>query len=87
MVIFLIIIMVVERLWRWATKVKRKGTSISQAGLDEFQSAFQSMKRVQVEQQQTELMLRDEEGESAPPNNRIDLNSGKVIITPTDNKK
>ncbi|GLW52113.1 DUF6191 domain-containing protein [Kitasatospora phosalacinea] len=80
-VLLLFLVMVSERLWRWARKVKDRGTSISQAGLDDFHAAFQASKRAQIEQRESEQMLRDEEGDAAPPARRIDLVSGKVTIT------
>ncbi|MGW4803263.1 DUF6191 domain-containing protein [Kitasatospora sp. NPDC004272] len=80
-VILLALLMVGERLWRWAAGVKDRGTSISQAGLDDFHAAFQASKRAQIEQRESERMLRDEEGDAAPPANRVDLVGGKVTIT------
>lgn len=79
----LILLAVIERLWRWASKVKRSRTSIASTGFEEFQTVFESSKRIQLEQRLTDSLLREDEGDAAPPNGvRIDLDSGKVVIKP-----
>ncbi|WP_156056355.1 DUF6191 domain-containing protein [Streptosporangium roseum] len=74
----LIIVALLERLWKWAAGVKRSGRSLASPGFDEFTAAFQSTKRIQLEQRQAESMLRDDETDGAPPANRIDLTRRKV---------
>ncbi|MEC4015494.1 DUF6191 domain-containing protein [Streptomyces sp. H27-D2] len=67
-------------LWRWASAVKRSGTSISMTGFDEIMTLFHTAKRVQLEQRQTESMLRDDTTDGAPPATRIDLVGGTAVI-------
>ncbi|MEU8176354.1 DUF6191 domain-containing protein [Microbispora hainanensis] len=76
----LILLAILERLWKWAAKVRKSGRSISATGFDEFTAAFLSTKRIQLEQQQSDMLLRDDETDGAPPTNRTDLNSGKIVI-------
>ncbi len=82
----LILLALLERLWRWAAKVRKSGRSISATGFDEFTAAFLSTKRVQLEQQQSETMLRDDESDGAPPANRIDAARNKITIVVPDKR-
>ncbi|MFC0864109.1 DUF6191 domain-containing protein [Sphaerimonospora cavernae] len=82
----LIVLTLFERLWRWAAKVRKSGRSISASGFDEFTAAFLATKRTQLEQQQSETMLRDDETDGAPPANRIDLTRDKITIVVPDQK-
>ncbi|MEV1203721.1 DUF6191 domain-containing protein [Microbispora rosea] len=82
----LILLALLERLWRWAAKVRKSGRSISATGFDEFAAAFLSSKRVQLEQRQSETMLRDDETDGAPPANRIDTARNKITIVMPDKR-
>lgn len=79
--LLLIFVVFLERLWRWASGVKRSGRVVTAPGVEELAAAFQGSKRIELEQRQSELMLRDDETDGAPPSsNRIDLTSGRAVI-------
>ncbi|QEV19952.1 DUF6191 domain-containing protein [Streptomyces alboniger] len=53
---------------------------------DEFNLIFNGNKLVEIKQQQQQEMLRDEEGDGAPPRTRIDLNKGIAsVVLPGEN--
>ncbi len=70
-----------ERVWQWARR-KKGHTVVTQAGMDQFTTLFYGGKQLELDQRQTELMLRDEEEDGAPPRGPIDLDSGSVRLTP-----
>ncbi|WP_214325209.1 DUF6191 domain-containing protein [Nonomuraea sediminis] len=76
----LIFVVLLERLWKWAAGVKRSGRAVTAPGVEELAAAFQGSKRIELEQRETELMLRDDETDGAPPTTRIDLTSGRAVI-------
>jgi Family of unknown function (DUF6191) len=51
------------------------------AGFDEFQAVFYSSKRHAIERHRLELVLRDDENDSAPPHVRVDLDARRAVIT------
>lgn len=53
---------------------------ISAIGLDEGLALFHATKRHELDERQHVLMMRDEEGDSAPPRTKIDLEGGKAVI-------
>ncbi|WP_433273214.1 DUF6191 domain-containing protein [Actinosynnema sp. CS-041913] len=70
-----------ERVWRWVRR--RKGHSVvTQAGMDEFTMILYGSKMLELDQRRTELMMRDEEEDGAPPRGAIDLDSGSVRLSP-----
>jgi hypothetical protein len=53
------------------------------AGFDELQAVFYSSNRHPIERRRAELMLRDDEHDGAPPRvARVDLDTGRAVITP-----
>jgi hypothetical protein len=54
---------------------------VSAVGLDELQAMFYSGKRHSIERRDLELVLRDDEGDGAPPRVRVDLDAGRAVIT------
>jgi Family of unknown function (DUF6191) len=53
------------------------------AGFDELQAVFYSSNRHPIERRRAELMLRDDEHDGAPPRVvRVDLDTGRAVITP-----
>lgn len=52
---------------------------ISAAGLDEFAASFYTGKRLELEQRNTELMLRDDTEDGAPPVT-VDLDTGVITV-------
>ncbi|WP_367127188.1 DUF6191 domain-containing protein [Saccharothrix sp. HUAS TT1] len=70
-----------EQLSRWARR--RKGHPVVSATvLEEFTTLFQGGKHVELEQRQVSLMLGEDEESSAPPRGPLDLDSGRVRLTP-----
>ncbi|WP_257901274.1 DUF6191 domain-containing protein [Saccharothrix obliqua] len=70
-----------ERVWRWVRR-RRGHPVVAQAGMDQFTTLFYGGKQLELDQRQTESMMRDEEEDGAPPRGPIDLDSGAVRLTP-----
>ncbi|MFC4607868.1 DUF6191 domain-containing protein [Streptomyces maoxianensis] len=59
---------------------------VTGAAFDEFNLIFNGNKLVEIEQQQLQEVLRDEEGDGAPPRTRIDLAKGTAhVVLPGEN--
>ncbi|MEU4806865.1 DUF6191 domain-containing protein [Actinosynnema sp. NPDC023587] len=72
-----------EKLVQWARRREGHHAVVSQTGLDEFTLMLYGTKLAELDQRRTEVMLRDEEEDGAPPHDRaIDLDSGAVRLTP-----
>ncbi|MGA5816502.1 DUF6191 domain-containing protein [Kitasatospora sp. NPDC094028] len=57
------------------------GLGLGATATEELHALFNANKRVQIEQRQTRLVLRDDDhGDGAPPRMRVDLDGGKVVI-------
>ncbi|MFJ4666465.1 DUF6191 domain-containing protein [Kitasatospora purpeofusca] len=58
---------------------------ISATGFEQLHAQFAAGKQHQLDERQSSLMLRDEEGEGAPPRTRVDLAGGRavVVVAPT----
>lgn len=50
------------------------------AGFDELQAVFQASNRHTVERRRLQDVLRDDEGDGAPPRFRIDLDGDRALI-------
>ncbi|MFD4400612.1 DUF6191 domain-containing protein [Kitasatospora sp. NPDC058478] len=58
---------------------------ISATGFEQLHAQFAAGKQHELDERGTTLMLRDEEGEGAPPRTRVDLAGGKaVVVTPSN---
>lgn len=86
-VLLLIALVAIDRLGLAANKRLRlpwrkeeAGRPVSAAGVDEMHALFYATKRYELDQRRTSLMLRDEEGDAAPPRSRIDLDNGTAVI-------
>ncbi|MFD9594291.1 DUF6191 domain-containing protein [Kitasatospora sp. NPDC059973] len=56
---------------------------ISSTGFEQLHAQFAAGKQHELDERRSTLMLRDEEGEGAPPRTRVDLASGTaVVVTP-----
>jgi hypothetical protein len=66
----------------------RRGSSrrpLTGHAFDEFNLLFNGNKLVELKQQQQQEVLRDEEGDGAPPRTRIDLNKGTArVVLPSE---
>ncbi|MEV6400266.1 DUF6191 domain-containing protein [Streptomyces sp. NPDC051907] len=78
---------VVESVWRWLTGLgmipwlrRRTGRSLSNTAFDEFTAVVNGNKAVELEQRRVVLLLRDDEGDGAPPRSSIDLTEGTAFI-------
>ena len=49
-------------------------------GIEELDAFFSATKRAEVETRATVSLLRDEQGDGAPPRITVNLNEGKVVI-------
>ncbi|MFD4903583.1 DUF6191 domain-containing protein [Kitasatospora purpeofusca] len=57
---------------------------ISATGFEQLHAQFAAGKQHQLDERQSSLMLRDEDGEGAPPRTRVDLAGGvAVVVSPT----
>ncbi|MFJ5230232.1 DUF6191 domain-containing protein [Kitasatospora sp. NPDC088391] len=53
---------------------------ISATGFEQLHAQFAAGKQAELDQRTTTLMLRDEEGEGAPPRSTVDLAGGVAVI-------
>ncbi|MFJ5987385.1 hypothetical protein SAMN04488564_104105 [Lentzea waywayandensis] len=72
----LFVLAVVERFVRG----KKKGTPMSAAGIGELGATFEAGKREEIEFRKEERLLRDDEGDGAPPRSRVDLDGGRAVL-------
>lgn len=56
------------------------GRPLAAVGLDELHAIYYASKRHELDQRQTSLMMRDEEGDGAPPRSKVDLDAGTAVI-------
>lgn len=53
---------------------------ISATGFEQLHASFSPGKQEELEQRKTTLILRDEEGDAAPPRSAVDLDRGTAVI-------
>ncbi|MER8183314.1 DUF6191 domain-containing protein [Kitasatospora sp. NPDC094015] len=53
---------------------------ISATGFEQLHAQFASGKQHELDQRRSTLMLRDEEGEGAPPRSTVDLAAGTAVL-------
>lgn len=53
---------------------------ISATGFEQLHAQFAAGKQHELEQRKTTLMLRDEEGDGAPPLGPVDLDGGRAVL-------
>ncbi|MDI5981109.1 DUF6191 domain-containing protein [Amycolatopsis magusensis] len=63
-----------------ARRRKRAGTPLTATYINEVTAMFYGTKRRELEHRASVEMLRDEEGDNAPPAYGIDLDRGTVIL-------
>jgi hypothetical protein len=87
LVVLLVVLASLERFGLWAGRRswipwRRQADRppLSAGAFDEFTASFYGSKRVEMEQRKTELMLRDDEQDGAPPRGRVDLDRGVVSL-------
>ncbi|WP_106400333.1 DUF6191 domain-containing protein [Actinocorallia populi] len=87
LVLLLVLFAAVDRLGLAANRRVRlpwrreeEGRPVSAVGLDEMHALFYATKRHELDQRRTSLVLRDEEGDAAPPRSRVDLEGGTAVL-------
>ncbi|MEV4612301.1 DUF6191 domain-containing protein [Kitasatospora sp. NPDC049258] len=53
---------------------------ISATGFEQLHAQFAAGKQHELDQRRSTLMLRDEEGEGAPPRSTVDLTAGTAVL-------
>lgn len=56
------------------------GRPLASPGLEELHALYYATKRRELDERRTSLMLRDEEGDGAPPRCQVDLDAGTAVI-------
>jgi len=79
----LFLLAVGERALRWVRRRRGEPPVLSGAAFDQMTLLFYATKQAELDQRQTESMLRDEEAEAAPPRGPIDLDHGVVRLSAT----
>lgn len=59
---------------------KDRQGQISSTGFEQLHASFSPGKQSELEERKTTLMLRDEEGDAAPPRSTVDLDGGTATI-------
>jgi hypothetical protein len=87
LVILLVVVAGIDRMGRSANRRFRlpwrrgeEGRPLAASGLDELNAFFTATKRHELDQRRISLVLRDEEGDGAPPRSEVDLDAGTAII-------
>ncbi len=82
LVLLLIVVAALDRMGVGSRLPWRKGTdrSLAAPGLDELTAFYSATKRHELDERQTSLMLRDEDGAAAPPRSRVDLDAGTAVL-------
>ncbi|MEV0533015.1 DUF6191 domain-containing protein [Kitasatospora sp. NPDC050463] len=53
---------------------------VSATGFEQLHAQFAAGEQHELDERRNTLMLRDEEGEGAPPRTRVDLVSGTAVV-------
>ena len=53
---------------------------ISATGFEQLHAVFAAGKQQQLDERKSSLMLRDDEGDGAPPRTRVDLDGGRAVV-------
>jgi hypothetical protein len=69
-----------NRRFRLPWRRPEDGRSLAAVGVDELNALYIGGKRHELDQRQTTLMMRDEEGDGAPPRTRVDLETGTAVV-------
>ncbi|MFD0690765.1 DUF6191 domain-containing protein [Actinomadura fibrosa] len=69
-----------HRRFRLPWKRDEVGRPVSAIAVGELDAFFHGTHRHRDEQRRSSLMLRDEEGDAAPPRTRVDLDAGTAVV-------
>ncbi|MFJ6216502.1 DUF6191 domain-containing protein [Streptomyces sp. NPDC092296] len=53
---------------------------ISATGFEQLHATFSAGKQHELDERKSSLLIRDEEGDGAPPRTRVDLDGGRAVI-------
>lgn len=53
---------------------------ISATGFEQLHATFSVGKQYELRQRRTTLVLRDDQGDGAPPRSRVDLDAGRAVV-------
>ena len=53
---------------------------VSSTGFEQLHLAFAAGKQHELDERKSSLMLRDDEGDGAPPRTRVDLDGGQAVV-------
>ncbi|MGA5702794.1 DUF6191 domain-containing protein [Peterkaempfera bronchialis] len=53
---------------------------ISATGFEQLHATFAAGKQHELDERRTTLMLRDDQGDGAPPRTRVDLDGGHAVV-------
>ncbi len=59
---------------------------ISATGFEQLHATFAAGKQNELDERKTSLMLRDDQGDGAPPRSRVDLDGGRAVLQLTHPK-
>ncbi len=58
----------------------RRGTAVSSTGFEVLEAVFHPAKHHEIAERESKSLLRDEQGEAAPPLSRVDLVAGTAHL-------
>ena len=86
LVVLLVVVATAEHAWsrvgRRSPLYRRERHALSAGGMDVFSAALVPGKAVDLEQQRSRELRRDDVEDGAPPYGRIDLDSGVAYLDP-----
>jgi Family of unknown function (DUF6191) len=53
---------------------------VSATGFEQLHLVFAASKQHELDERRSSLMLRDDEGDGAPPRSRVDLDGGQAVV-------
>jgi hypothetical protein len=86
LVVLLVVVAAAEDVWarlgRRSPLYRRERHALSAGGMDVFSAALFPGRAVDLEEQRVRELTRDDVENGAPPNGRIDLDSGVAYVDP-----
>jgi len=87
LVILLTAVMVIDQIALRASRTSwipwrgsgREG-QVSSTGFEQLHLVFSAGKQHELDERKSSLMLRDDEGDGAPPRTRVDLDGGQAVV-------
>jgi hypothetical protein len=79
-----VLLMIVGLYESRARRNGKRGRTLSKTYVDEVTAFFYGTKRRELEHHESMSLMRDEEGDGAPPEHGVDLDRGTVRLRPKD---